>query len=47
MLGKRLDYRLALGGARLFPPEAEFIQVDIHQQELGLNRKLQLGISGR
>ena len=44
VLGKRLDYRLALGGPRLFPPEAKFIQVDIHQQELGLNRKLELGI---
>jgi acetolactate synthase-1/2/3 large subunit len=44
VLGKRLDYRLALGGARLFGPAAKFIQVDIHAQELGLNRKLELGI---
>src|SRR6478672_9507809 len=41
VLGKRIDYRLALGGARLFSPEAKFIQVDIHSQELGLNRKLE------
>src|SRR5262249_47789326 len=41
---KRIDYRLALGGARLFPPAAKFIQIDIHPQELGMNRRLDLGI---
>ena len=35
VLGKRIDYRLALGGPRLFSPGARFIQVDIHPQELG------------
>ena len=44
ILGKRLDYRLALGGPRLFPPAAKFIQVDIHPQELGMNRRLEVGI---
>jgi acetolactate synthase-1/2/3 large subunit len=44
VLGKRLDYRLALGGPRLFGPEAKFIQVDIHAPELGMNRKLEVGI---
>jgi len=44
VLGKRIDYRLALGGTRLFAPETKFIQVDIHAQELGMNRKLELGI---
>jgi len=44
ILGKRLDYRLALGGPRLFPSEARFIQVDIHPQELGMNRRLEIGI---
>jgi acetolactate synthase-1/2/3 large subunit len=44
VLGKRIDYRLALGGLRLFGPAARFIQVDIHPQELGLNRKLEIGI---
>ncbi len=44
VLGKRIDYRLALGGPRLFSPAARFIQVDIHPQELGLNRKLEIGI---
>jgi acetolactate synthase-1/2/3 large subunit len=44
VLGKRIDYRLALGGPRLFPPDARFIQVDIHPPELGMNRGLELGI---
>lgn len=44
VLGKRIDYRLALGSVSLFPPAAKFIQVDIHPQELGLNRPLDLGI---
>jgi acetolactate synthase-1/2/3 large subunit len=44
IVGKRIDYRLAMGGARLFPPEARFIQIDIHPQELGFNRKLDAAI---
>jgi acetolactate synthase-1/2/3 large subunit len=44
VLGKRIDFRLALGGPRLFPAGAKFIQVDIHAAELGLNRKLEVGI---
>ncbi len=44
VIGKRIDYRLGMGGARVFPQEARFIQVDIHRPELGLNRKLDLGI---
>ena len=44
VLGKRIDYRLALGGTRLFPENAKFIQVDIHPQELGMNRRLALPI---
>ncbi len=44
VLGKRIDYRLALGGPRLFAPDAKFIQVDIHAPELGMNRKLEVGI---
>jgi acetolactate synthase-1/2/3 large subunit len=44
VLGKRLDSRLALGGPRLFSPAAKFIQVDIHPQELGNTRRLELGI---
>jgi acetolactate synthase-1/2/3 large subunit len=44
VIGKRIDYRLAMGGSRLFPPGARFIQIDIHEEELGLNRKLDLAI---
>jgi len=44
VVGKRIDYRLALGGARVFNPQARFIQVDIHPQELDMNRKLDLAI---
>jgi acetolactate synthase-1/2/3 large subunit len=46
ILGKRIDYRLALGGPRLFPSDAKFIQIDIHPQELGLNRPLDAAICG-
>src|SRR6185295_17535833 len=46
VVGKRIDYRLALGGARLFPSNARFIQIDIHAQELGLNRALDVAILG-
>ena len=44
IVGKRSDYRLALGGARLFPSDARFIQIDIHPQELGFNRPLDAAI---
>lgn len=44
VLGKRIDYRLALGGPRLFSAGAKFVQVDIHPQELGMNRPLEIGI---
>lgn len=44
VIGKRLDYRLGLGGERVFPAGARFIQVDIHASELGMNRKLDVGI---
>jgi len=44
VVGKRIDYRLALGGPRLFPPAARFIQIDIHPEELGLNRPLEIAI---
>src|ERR1017187_147950 len=46
VVGKRIDYRLALGGTRLFPAEAKFIQIDIHPQELGMNRALDTAICG-
>jgi acetolactate synthase-1/2/3 large subunit len=44
VLGKRLDYRLALAGPRLFAPDARFAQVDVHATELGLNRNLEVAI---
>lgn len=44
VLGKRIDYRMALGGPRLFSPQAKFIQIDIVPQELGLTRSLEVGI---
>src|SRR5262249_53843788 len=46
VIGKRIDYRLALGGPRLFPPDAKFVQIDIHPQELGMNRALDVAICG-
>jgi acetolactate synthase-1/2/3 large subunit len=46
VVGKRIDYRLALGGPRLFPPAAKFVQVDLHPQELGMNRVLDAAIAG-
>lgn len=44
VVGKRIDYRLRMGGAQLFAPDARFIQVDVHAQELGLNRGLEVGL---
>lgn len=44
IVGKRIDYRLALGGPRLFPTAAKFIQIDVHEQEFGLNRPIDLAI---
>jgi acetolactate synthase-1/2/3 large subunit len=44
VIGKRIDYRLALGSSRLFNPTAKFIQIDIHPQELGMNRPIDVPI---
>lgn len=44
IIGKRLDYRLAFGGPRLFAAGTRLIQVDIHEPELGMNRRLELAI---
>ena len=41
---KRIDYRLAFGGKRLFGAEAKFVQIDLHEEELGLNRPLNVAI---
>jgi len=45
VLGKKLDFRMRLGGPELFSPQARFVQVDIHPQELGLNRRLDVGLA--
>ncbi len=45
VIGKRIDYRLRLGGAQLFGGEAKFVQIDICSEELGLNRSLEVGIA--
>ncbi len=42
--GKRLDHRMAMGGPRLIAADAKVIQIDIHPQELGINRKVELPI---
>ena len=44
VLGKRLDYRLRLGGPQLFSSDAKFVQVDVHSPELGLNRRLEVAL---
>jgi acetolactate synthase-1/2/3 large subunit len=44
VLGKRMDYRLAFGGPRLFSPTAKLIQVDLHAPELGMNRAVEIGL---
>ena len=44
VVGKRIDYRLALGGPRLFAPGTRLIQIDIHPPELGMNHRLEAAI---
>jgi acetolactate synthase-1/2/3 large subunit len=44
VIGKRIDYRLAMGGARLFAAGARFIQIDVHEEEFGLNRAVDVPI---
>lgn len=44
VVGKRIDYRLSMGGARLFRSDAKFIQVDVHEEEFGLNRAVDVAI---
>jgi len=44
VVGKRIDYRLAFGGTRLFAPDARFVQIDIHEREFGCNRKVDIAI---
>ncbi len=45
VLGKRIDYRLRLGGPAAFSPQAKIVQVDLHQPELGINRRIDVGLA--
>jgi acetolactate synthase-1/2/3 large subunit len=44
VIGKRFDFRLAMGGPRVVPATAKVIQVDVHPAELGLNRRVDVAI---
>ena len=44
VIGKRIDYRLAFGGRRLFAADARFVQIDIHKAEFGCNRPVDIAI---
>jgi acetolactate synthase I/II/III large subunit len=44
ILGKRIDFRLGLGAARVLPEQLKIIQVDIHAAELGMNRRVDIPI---
>jgi acetolactate synthase I/II/III large subunit len=44
VLGKRIDFRLGLGNTKLLPEHLKLIQVDIHASEIGLNRRVDVGI---
>lgn len=46
ILGARLNWMLCCGGLPRFDPATKVIQVDIHTEELGLNRDLELAIAG-
>ena len=46
VLGKRIDYRLAMGGPRLFGRETKFIQVDVEPREIGNVRDVAVGVVG-
>ena len=44
VVGKRFDYGLRMGGAELFAPDAKTVQVDVCGTELGMNRRLDVGM---
>jgi acetolactate synthase-1/2/3 large subunit len=44
VVGKKLDYRLRLANPQLISPDARLIQIDVHPAELGLNRRLEIGL---
>ena len=45
IVGKRMDYRLRMGGQQLFREDAKTVQIDICSRELDLNRSLEVGIA--
>ncbi len=45
VVGKRMDFRLRMGGRQLFREDAKTVQIDICSQELDLNRSLEVGIA--
>ena len=44
VVGKRVDFRLAMGSTKVFPASTKFIQVDIHSAEFGINRQIDVAI---
>lgn len=44
LLGKRVDFRLAFGGPRVFSPTARFAQIDIEPSEFGINRPIDVAV---
>lgn len=42
--GKRVDFRLAFGGPRVFSPRARFAQIDIQPSEFGINRPIDVAV---
>lgn len=46
VLGKRIDYRLAMGSPRLFGKETRIIQVDVEPREIGNVRDVEAGVVG-
>ncbi len=44
ILGTKLDWTIAYGRPPIFHPEVKVIQVDIEQEEIGKNRKVEVGI---
>jgi acetolactate synthase-1/2/3 large subunit len=44
ILGKRIDFRLGMGNTKLLPAHLKLIQVDIHAAEIGMNRRVDVGI---
>ncbi len=44
--GTRLTYQLNFGQPPMFNPNAKFIQIDIHPEEIGRNRNIDVGLLG-